>query len=88
MLQAHESMRLCMTVCQTWGLSIAGYRFAAPKIQYYLEALGGHPLAPGCFLDLCQATHEIVMIRLIASNRMNWILSVAWDLGTWIKKGT
>ena len=88
MLQAHESMRLSTTACQTWGHSIANVRFAARKIQYYLEVLGGHPLAAGCFLDLCQATHEIVMIRLIASNRMNWILSVAWDLGTWIEKGT
>ena len=88
MLQAHESMCFSTTVCQTWGLSIANVRFAAPKIQYYLEALGGHPLAPGCFLDHFQATHDIVMIRLIASNRMDWIILVAGDLGTWIQKGT
>ena len=88
MLQAHESMCFSTTVCQTWGLSIANVRFAAPKIQYYLEALGGHPLARGCFLDLCQATHEIVTIRLIASNRMNWIMLVAKDLVTWIQTGT
>ena len=88
MLQAHESMRFSMTVCQTWGFSIAGVRFAAPKIHYYLEALGGHPLAPGCFLDLCQATHDIVTIRIIASNHMNLIILVAGDLGTWIQKVT
>ena len=88
MLQVHESMRSSTIVCQTWGASIANVRFAAPKIQYYLEALGGHPLARGCFLDLCQATQEIVMIRLIASNHMNWIMLVAKDLVTWIQTGT